>query len=171
MPVKNYKPTSPGIRFQSHHTFDEITKAKPEKALTKGKMKTGGRPADGRSGPRPGVPAGGGGRPDRRPAGRDHVLDHDHRRPASLQLGFHLLKLGPQAIGRCMPMHHELSFPGPSATMDETEELEGLRFPLPSLLSILGGVSPDERYAFPDIIAPCPDCSDSRRQRYDGCRV
>jgi large subunit ribosomal protein L2 len=48
MPVKNYKPTSPGIRFQSHHTFDEITKTKPEKSLTKGKMKTGGRSATGR---------------------------------------------------------------------------------------------------------------------------
>ena len=48
MPVKNYKPTSAGIRFQSHHTFDEITKVKPEKSLTKGKMKTGGRASHGR---------------------------------------------------------------------------------------------------------------------------
>ena len=48
MPVKNYKPTSPGIRFQSHQTFDEITKTKPEKSLTKGKMKTGGRNSIGR---------------------------------------------------------------------------------------------------------------------------
>ena len=48
MPVKNYKPTSPGIRFQSHHTFDELTKTKPEKSLTKGKMKTGGRSSTGR---------------------------------------------------------------------------------------------------------------------------
>src|SRR5438270_294432 len=48
MPVKKYKPTSAGIRFQSHHTFDEITKTKPEKALTKGKPKTGGRNAIGR---------------------------------------------------------------------------------------------------------------------------
>jgi large subunit ribosomal protein L2 len=48
MPVKNYKPTSPGIRFQTHHTFDEITKTTPEKSLTKGKMKTGGRNARGR---------------------------------------------------------------------------------------------------------------------------
>src|SRR5438552_4075452 len=43
MPVNKYKPTSPGIRFQTHHTFDEITKARPEKSLTKGKPKTGGR--------------------------------------------------------------------------------------------------------------------------------
>src|SRR5207248_6183409 len=48
MPVKKYKPTSAGIRFQSHHTFDEITKTKPEKALTKGKPKTGGRNSVGR---------------------------------------------------------------------------------------------------------------------------
>src|SRR5437588_12774878 len=48
MPVKSYKPTSSGIRFQTHHTFDEITKAKPEKSLTKGKPKTGGRASHGR---------------------------------------------------------------------------------------------------------------------------
>ena len=48
MPVKGYKPTSAGMRFQTHHTFDEITKTKPEKALTKGKPKTGGRNAIGR---------------------------------------------------------------------------------------------------------------------------
>ena len=48
MPVNKYKPTSPGIRFQTHHTFDEITKARPEKALTKGKPKTGGRNSAGR---------------------------------------------------------------------------------------------------------------------------
>src|SRR5687768_17103455 len=48
MPVKGYKPTSPGIRFQSHQTFGEITKSKPEKALTKGKPKSGGRNSTGR---------------------------------------------------------------------------------------------------------------------------
>jgi len=48
MPVKKYRPTSPGIRFQSHPSFDEITKSKPEKSLTKGKPKTGGRNSTGR---------------------------------------------------------------------------------------------------------------------------
>ena len=48
MPVKKYKPTSAGIRFQSHHTFDEITKTKPERSLTKWKPKTGGRNSIGR---------------------------------------------------------------------------------------------------------------------------
>ena len=48
MPVKSYKPTSSGIRFQTHHTFDEVTKSRPEKSLTKGKPKTGGRNAIGR---------------------------------------------------------------------------------------------------------------------------
>ncbi len=43
MPVKKYKPTSPGIRFQTHPSFDEVTHSKPVKALTKGKPKTGGR--------------------------------------------------------------------------------------------------------------------------------
>ena len=48
MAAKTYKPTSPGIRFQSHASFDKITKSKPEKALTKGKPKTGGRSSTGR---------------------------------------------------------------------------------------------------------------------------
>ncbi len=48
MPVKTYKPTSSGIRFQSHSSFDDVTRPKPEKALTKGKMKTGGRNSKGR---------------------------------------------------------------------------------------------------------------------------
>lgn len=43
MAAKRYKPTSPGIRFQTHNSFTDITKAKPEKSLTKGKPKTGGR--------------------------------------------------------------------------------------------------------------------------------
>ena len=43
MAVKKYKATSPGIRFQTHPSFDEITRSSPEKSLTKGKPKTGGR--------------------------------------------------------------------------------------------------------------------------------
>src|SRR6266581_1111069 len=45
---KNYKPTSPGIRFQSHASFDDVTRTTPEKALTSGKPKTGGRNSKGR---------------------------------------------------------------------------------------------------------------------------
>jgi len=48
MATKTYKPTSPGIRFQSHASFKAITKSKPEKSLTKGKPKTGGRNSVGR---------------------------------------------------------------------------------------------------------------------------
>jgi large subunit ribosomal protein L2 len=48
MPVKNYKPTSPGIRYVSHSSFADITKDSPEKSLTKGKPKTGGRNSGGR---------------------------------------------------------------------------------------------------------------------------
>jgi large subunit ribosomal protein L2 len=48
MPVKSYKPTSPGTRFKSHPSFDEITKSTPEKSLTKGKSKSGGRSSTGR---------------------------------------------------------------------------------------------------------------------------
>src|SRR3982751_309509 len=48
MATKTYKPTSPGIRFQSHASFEAITKAKPAKKMTKGKPKTGGRASHGR---------------------------------------------------------------------------------------------------------------------------
>ncbi len=43
MPLRKRKPTSPGRRFQSVSDFSEITKSKPEKALTKPKPSTGGR--------------------------------------------------------------------------------------------------------------------------------
>ena len=33
MPIRRYKPTSPGRRFMSVSTFEEITKSKPEKSL------------------------------------------------------------------------------------------------------------------------------------------
>jgi large subunit ribosomal protein L2 len=43
MALKAYKPTSPGRRFQTCSTFEEITKAKPEKGLVKALKRTGGR--------------------------------------------------------------------------------------------------------------------------------
>ena len=43
MPVKSYKPTSPGIRQRTTSDFSEITKSTPAKSLTRGKLKTGGR--------------------------------------------------------------------------------------------------------------------------------
>lgn len=48
MPVRKYKPTSPGRRFRSVSDFEDITKTKPEKALLKPLKKTGGRNAAGR---------------------------------------------------------------------------------------------------------------------------
>ena len=48
MPVRKRKPTSPGRRFQTVSDFAEITRDKPEKALTKPKPRTGGRNAYGR---------------------------------------------------------------------------------------------------------------------------
>ncbi|HEX5856400.1 MAG TPA: 50S ribosomal protein L2 [Thermoanaerobaculia bacterium] len=47
MPVKSYKPTSPGLRQRTTSDFSEITKSGPEKALTRGKLKTGGRDSRG----------------------------------------------------------------------------------------------------------------------------
>ncbi|NLM37521.1 MAG: 50S ribosomal protein L2 [Firmicutes bacterium] len=48
MAIKKYKPTSPGRRFVSVSSFEEITKTKPEKSLLEPLRKTGGRNAQGR---------------------------------------------------------------------------------------------------------------------------
>ena len=48
MAVKSYKPTSPGIRFQTGLMFEEITADKPLKSLVKGLVKSGGRNNNGR---------------------------------------------------------------------------------------------------------------------------
>jgi large subunit ribosomal protein L2 len=48
MATKQYKPTSPGRRFMITSSYAEVTKAKPEKRLTKGISKTGGRNGTGR---------------------------------------------------------------------------------------------------------------------------
>jgi large subunit ribosomal protein L2 len=48
MPTRQRKPTSPGRRFQTVASFDEITKKKPEKALTVSKRRTNGRNVHGR---------------------------------------------------------------------------------------------------------------------------
>ena len=43
MPIKNYKPNTPGTRGMSTLVNDEITKSTPEKSLLVKKSKTGGR--------------------------------------------------------------------------------------------------------------------------------
>ncbi|MCA9969741.1 MAG: 50S ribosomal protein L2 [Anaerolineales bacterium] len=43
MPIKVYKPTSPGRRDMSSQTFEEITRTTPERSLTQGLRKRGGR--------------------------------------------------------------------------------------------------------------------------------
>jgi large subunit ribosomal protein L2 len=48
MPVKKFKPTSPGRRFQTGHDFAELSKDRPEKSLTVGLRSTGGRNNQGR---------------------------------------------------------------------------------------------------------------------------
>jgi large subunit ribosomal protein L2 len=47
MPTKTYRPYTPTRRFQSVVTRDEITKERPEKSLTAGKKRTGGRNSTG----------------------------------------------------------------------------------------------------------------------------
>ena len=46
--IKKFKPTSPGRRFMTISTFDEITTNKPEKSLTVGLKGKGGRNCQGR---------------------------------------------------------------------------------------------------------------------------
>jgi large subunit ribosomal protein L2 len=48
LPIRSYRPTSPGRRNASGHTFEEITKKKPEKRLTIAKKQRAGRATSGR---------------------------------------------------------------------------------------------------------------------------
>src|SRR2546425_8976656 len=48
MGLKKFKPQTPGQRFKTVATFDEITKTTPERSLLEPLRKTGGRNAQGR---------------------------------------------------------------------------------------------------------------------------
>jgi large subunit ribosomal protein L2 len=48
VPVKSFKPTSPGLRGRVAPTYEEITKKEPERNLTVSKKKSSGRNAQGR---------------------------------------------------------------------------------------------------------------------------
>ena len=48
MAIKKHKPTSPGRRFATYSDHAEVTKKEPEKSLTEGLKKSGGRNAHGR---------------------------------------------------------------------------------------------------------------------------
>ena len=48
MAVRRYKPTSPGRRFQTVSTFEEITSSSPERSLLRSVKKSGGRNSNGR---------------------------------------------------------------------------------------------------------------------------
>src|SRR3989449_7677069 len=43
MPIRKYNPTSPGRRFQTVQTFDEITTSEPHRPLTENLHRSGGR--------------------------------------------------------------------------------------------------------------------------------
>ena len=49
MPVRSIKPTTPGQRFMSVSTFEELTGDAPEKSLTEPLRKSGGRNNQGRT--------------------------------------------------------------------------------------------------------------------------
>ena len=48
MALRKYKPTSPGRRFRSVSSFEEVTKTAPEKSLLEPAKRTGGRNNQGR---------------------------------------------------------------------------------------------------------------------------
>src|SRR5919112_4734393 len=48
MAIKKYKPTSPGRRFATYLQHEAVTKGEPEKSLTEGLTKSGGRNTKGR---------------------------------------------------------------------------------------------------------------------------
>jgi len=48
MAIKKFKPVTPGTRFRSNSTFEEVTKSKPEKSLTTPLKKSAGRNNKGR---------------------------------------------------------------------------------------------------------------------------
>src|SRR5207344_3657255 len=48
MAIRKPKPTSPGRRFATYSDFAEVTKKEPEKTLTEGMKKSGGRNTHGR---------------------------------------------------------------------------------------------------------------------------
>src|SRR6201995_3447017 len=48
MPIRKPKPTSPGLRFVSYPDFAEVPRSEPEKSLTEGLKKSGGRNVHGR---------------------------------------------------------------------------------------------------------------------------
>src|SRR3954464_4430256 len=48
MPIKRHKPTSPGRRFATWADHSDLTKKEPERNLTEGLKKSGGRNTHGR---------------------------------------------------------------------------------------------------------------------------
>src|SRR4026207_1154735 len=48
MAIRTYRPTSAGMRFRTGHTFDEVTKTRPEKGWVESNNHSGGRNNTGR---------------------------------------------------------------------------------------------------------------------------
>jgi large subunit ribosomal protein L2 len=48
MPLRNYRPTSPGMRQMTRSTFDEITSDRPYKPLTESQVRSAGRNSQGK---------------------------------------------------------------------------------------------------------------------------
>ena len=48
MPLKTYRPTTPGLRGAAHPSFEEITRSRPEKSLVTPLKRSGGRDSSGK---------------------------------------------------------------------------------------------------------------------------
>ena len=48
MGIKSYKPTSPGRRFMTTETFEDVTRTEPERSLVEPVTRKGGRNNNGR---------------------------------------------------------------------------------------------------------------------------
>jgi len=48
MPLRNYRPTSPGLRQMTRSTFEEVTTSEPHKPLTESMVRKAGRNAQGK---------------------------------------------------------------------------------------------------------------------------
>ena len=108
MPVRTYKPTSPGRRGMSVSSFDEITRTKPERALLEKKVSTAGRNNQGRMTSRH---RGGGVKRRSARIALLHYLDGAKRymlAPQGLKVG-DMVMSGPEAeirVGNAMPLRN-----------------------------------------------------------------
>ena len=94
MPVKVFKPTSPGRRDMSGFSFEEITRTRPERSLVRGLRKRGGRNVRGKITVR------------HRGGGHKRLLREIDQVCRAMQRLFRPHKLNVAALGNLVPQLH-----------------------------------------------------------------